>query len=155
MHAPTNYLLANMAVSDIIFILLVAICFLSVNLSAGLAEFICKFLVLAEISLTVSSITLTVLAVERCHALLKPFRTGLELKEDNIKEAIAFIWITCVLLCSPAFILKEWSEEHSTCVGPWTSHKNQAAKGYVIISAVLSIYIPLTVIIYCYGSLIR
>jgi len=49
----------------------------------------------------VLSFTLTVLAVERYHALLKPFSTGLRLKEDNIKQAIALVWISSVLVCLP------------------------------------------------------
>jgi len=70
MHTPTNYLLANMAVSDVITILLWPLYFFEVG------NFVCKSLVLCEISITISSITLTLLAVERYHALLKPLRTA-------------------------------------------------------------------------------
>ena len=40
-------------------------------------------MVLTNIAIMASSITLSVLAAERYHALLKPFRTGLRLTEDN------------------------------------------------------------------------
>ena len=109
MHTPANYLLANIAVSDVITISLWPMYFF------GSGVLVCKFVVLIEISIIVSSTSLTVLAVERYHALLKPFRTGLQLREDNIKQAIAFIWIASVILCFPEFILKEWSETHSAC----------------------------------------
>ena len=48
----------------------------------------------------VSSITVTVLTVERYNALLKPLRTGLRLSEDSIKKAIALIWVTTVFFKS-------------------------------------------------------
>ena len=85
MHTPTNYLLANMAVSDVITILMWPLYFF------GVGKFVCKFLGLVEISIMVSSTTLTVLAVERYHAILKPFRTGLRLREENSKLGIACI----------------------------------------------------------------
>ena len=58
----------------------------------------------------VSSITLTVLAAERYHAILKPLRAGLRLNEDKIEKAVAYIWIASVVICFPEFFLKEGSE---------------------------------------------
>ena len=78
MHTPTNYLLVSVAVSDVITILLWSLYFFPFE------RFICKVVVIIEISITVSSITFTVLAVERYHAVLKPFRAGLRLNDDNI-----------------------------------------------------------------------
>ena len=158
MHTTTNFLLANLAVSDIITVLVGPLCFASVlvgYLSDGFGRFACKFTVLNIIAIAVSSITLTVLAVERYHALLKPFNTGLRLKEDNIKQAVALIWTLSLLFCLPFFFLKEWSEIYSTCVGPVSLHMNQATKIYVIICFILSTYIPIAVLFYCYGSLIK
>jgi len=109
MHTTTNYLLANLAVSDVITILVGSLFYVSHlvgYLSDGFGKFACKFTVLITIAMTVTSFTLTVLAVERYHALLKPFSTGLRLKQDNIKRAIALIWISSVLFCLPFFFLK-------------------------------------------------
>ena len=158
LHTTTNYLLVNLAFADIITILMEPLFFFSdVNgfLSDGFGKFVCKFLVIEDISITVSSFTLTVLAVERYHALLKAFRTGLRLKGDNIKKAIILIWISSILFCLPRFVFQEWSETHSTCVGPWSFHMNQATKVCVIINAVFGTYIPLLAMLYCYGSLIK
>ncbi|CAH3166708.1 unnamed protein product, partial [Porites lobata] len=58
----------------------------------------CKLLVIVEVLKMVSSITLTVLAAERYHAVLKPLRAGLRLNEDNIKKAVAYIWIASVVI---------------------------------------------------------
>ena len=149
MHTPTNYLLASMAISDVITIVLSPLYLFQ------FAKFVCKVVVLFQIAIVVSSVTITVLAVERYNALLKPFRTGLRLSEDNIKKLIALIWFASILICLPEFFLNEWSEHYSTCVGAWTLHMNYPSKIYVVIIAVLSSYIPLAVVCYCYGSLIR
>ena len=158
MHTTTHFLLANLAVGDVTCILLAPLYFshLYGYLEGGFARiFVCKLLVFSEISYMVSALTLTVLAIERCHALIKPFRTDLLLNEDNIKRAIAFIWIVSVVICFPEFFIQEWSETYSTCIGPWSLHTNQAGKVFAIIFSIFSTYIPLIVFFYCYGSLIK
>ena len=148
MKAPTNFLLMSVGFSDVITILLWPLYFFE------FAKFLCKLVVLIEISIMVSSITLTLLAVERYHAVLKPFHTGLRLSNDNIKHAVASIWIASVIICSPEFFLKEWSETYSQCTGPWSLHMNQASKIYVFIN--LTIFCIQTVImLYCYGCVIK
>ena len=144
MHTTTNYLLANLALSDVITILLMWP--LTLILSSGFEKFICKFYVASILPIQVSSFTLTVLAVERYHALLKPFRTGLRLKEDNVKQAIAVVWISSVAICLPGFFLIEWSEIYSSCI---------PNKVYFIIIPIVLAYIPMIVFLYCYGSLIK
>ena len=124
-------------------------------LNDGFGKFACKFTVLSDVGISVSSFTLTVLAVERYHALLKPFRTGLRLNENNINKAIAFIWIASVLFCSPFFYFEEWSKADSTCTGPWSLQTSQASKRFAIIFGVFCTYIPIPVFLYCYGSLIK
>ena len=145
MHTPTNYLLANMAVSDVMSISLWPLNFFEFGTIA------CKFLALTEISITVSSVTLTVLAVERYHAILKPFRTGLRLREENSKLAIACIWITSVIICFPELIFKDWNETYSTCIGPWTLVMTEASKVYVMINISVT-FVQMAVMFYCYGG---
>ncbi|CAH3166721.1 unnamed protein product [Porites lobata] len=132
MHTTTNYLLVSMAVSDVITVLLWPLYYFS------FAKFVCKFSTLAEISIMVSSSTLTALAVERYHAILKPFETGLRLNKDNIKRAIACIWIASLIICFLEFFLKEWSETYSGCIGPWTLQMNEASQIYVAINLTIA-----------------
>ena len=106
-------------------------------------------------SVMTSSFTLTVLAVERYHALLKPLRIKLRLTEDNIKQAITLIWFSSFLVCMPEFFLREWKEPILKCVGPFTIHMNTESRVYFFINSVFSTYFPLAVMTYCYGSLIR
>ena len=137
-----------MAVSDVVTILL------SPAYYFEFAKFFCKFAAFAEVSIMVSFNTLTVLAVERYHAILKPFKTGLRLNEDNIKRAIAWIWIASFVICFPAFFLKEWSETNSSCIGPWTLQMNEASKIYVIIYLTINC-LQMVVTIFCYGCVIK
>ena len=148
MHTPTNFLLASMAASDIITILLWSFYFFE------FAKFVCKFVVLIEITLQVSSITLTVLAIERYNAILTPFRAGLWLTQDKIKYTICFIWFSSLVICFPEFFLKEWSETEETCIGPWTFHMSQASKIYMVINITI-VFLEMVTICYCYGCLMR
>ena len=148
MHTPTNFLLASMAASDIITILLWSLYFFE------FAKFVCKFVVLIEISIKVSSITLTLLAIERYNAILTPFRAGLWLTQDKIKYTICFIWFSSLVICFPEFFLKEWSETEETCIGPWTFYMSQASKIYTFINITI-VFIEMVTIFYCYGCLMR
>lgn len=157
MHTTTNYLLVNLAAADVLTILLAPLLMSSVvgYLTNSLGAVACKIIAVIDISIMVSSLTLTVLAIERYHALLNPFRTRLRLTEDNIKQAIALIWITSVLLSLPSFFFHEWREFDSACVGPWTLHMNKSSKVYFIFYTIFTTYFPLVIMIYCYGSLIK
>ena len=97
-----------------------------------------------------SSVTLTVLALERYHALLKPFRTELRLSDDNVKKAIVFIWTTSVVISFPWFFFEEWNKKDTSCVPPL----DKESKIYILLY--VSIFIlQSTIIFFCYGSLIR
>ena len=67
MKTPTNFLLMSLAFSDVITILLWPLYFFE------FAEFVCKLVVLIEISIMVSSITLTLLAVEKISRCTETF----------------------------------------------------------------------------------
>ncbi|CAH3108749.1 unnamed protein product [Porites lobata] len=157
MHTPTNYLLANMAVSDVITILLLSCKQFTENqlgrVSHKFATFACKAFSIVGICVMVSSITLTVLALERYHALLKPFRTELRLSEDNVKKAIVFIWTTSVVICFPQFFFIEWSEEDISCVGPFDK-MTEGSKIFTLLYFTIFI-MQSAIMIFCYGSLIR
>ncbi|CAH3017082.1 unnamed protein product [Porites evermanni] len=77
---------------------------------------------------------MTVLAVEKYHALLQHYRTGLHLREfeDNIKKA----------------------ETYKTCIDPYIRYLNQASKASLILDVVV-LFVQLSIMIYCYGSFIR
>ena len=156
MHTTTNYLLANLAVSDVIIIFTIPVHF------SNFSQFTCKFKVIGDIAIASSVLTLSVMAVERYHALLKPFRSNLRLNEENTKKAIALIWTSSTVLGFPEFFLNEWNhmrdnETNScpSCNGPWGFDPNVASKIYLIVYSIFTVYIPIVVFLFCYGSLIK
>ena len=149
MHTPTNYLLVIVAVSDVVTSFLWFLYFFEFEHSA-----ICKLAAIIEISIMISSITLTVLAVERYHAVLKPFRAGMRLNKHNVKKAISFILIASVIICFPEFLLKEWNKSNGECIGPWTLNMNQASKVYIMFNTSVTC-VQLAIVFFCYGCLIR
>ena len=145
MHSVTNYLLANLAVSDGLTILTTSWPLMLTN--NLLKKFDCRLTTLS-FTVPVSSFTLMVLAIERYHALLKPFRTGLRLKKENVKRAIAIIWISSVLICMPYAIMEsKWNEVVHFCI--------LSSKVYIFALHAMVVYIPSVVFLYCYGSLIK
>ena len=161
MHTTTNYLLANLAFSDTIAILTIPMYF---AYSGGLGlpvenlgNLLCKSVVIGDVAMASSASTLSLIAVERYHAILKPFSSNLRLNEENIKKAIALIWTSCIVLGSPGFLLHEWNNEtnYSSCDGPWGYELNLASNIYLIIYFIFTTYIPIVVFLFCYGSLIK
>ena len=145
MHSVTNYLLANLAVSDGLTIFSTILPFMLTHYF--LKKFDCRLTALG-FTVPVSSFTLMVLAVERYHALLKPFRTGLRLKQENVKRAIAIIWISSVLIFMPNAIMEsKWNEVVHFCI--------LSSKVYIFALHAMVVYIPLVVFLYCYGSLMK
>ena len=164
MHTPTNYLLASMAVSDVFTIIMIAahrFAFSQHILDEKFAHLVCKASPVITTFITifaiVSSTTLTVLAVERYNTLLKPLRTGLQLSEDNIKKAIALIWVTSVFVSIPNAFSQEFdriNRVRSGCVSQRDSIINLVWKIYLIVFNAIFL-IQSVVMVFCYGSLIR
>ena len=159
MHTTTNYLLASLAVSDAITIFTIPM-YIAYEGSFGsplenFSKFSCKFAVIGDIATISSTLTLTVIAVERYHAILKPFSSNLRLNEENINKAIVLIWTLSIVLGFPGFFLNVWDIEKTACDGPWSSEPNLARKIYLITSLIFTMYIPIVVFLFCYGSLIK
>ena len=159
MHTTTNYLLANLAVSDAIVIFTIPMYFAYsgyfVPPLENFSKFSCKFVVIGEIALASLASTLTVIAVERYHAILRPFSSNLRLNEENIKKAIALIWTSSTVLGFPGFFLNVWNDEKTSCGGPWAFKSSLPSKIYFIIYLIFTTHIPMVVFLICYGSLIK
>ena len=159
MHTTTNYLLANLAVSDAITIFTIALNFPYDEVFGpslkNFTKFSYKFAVIGDIA-TISSVsTLTVIAVERYHAILKPFSSNLRLNEENIKKAIGLIWTLSIVVGFPGFFLNVWNNNKTSCDGPFCSELNLARKIYLITFLIFTAYIPIVVFLFCYGSLVK
>ena len=159
MHTTTNYLLANLAVSDAIAIFIIPV-YIGNSGDFGLplenfSTFSCKFEAVGNIAWSSSALTLLVIAVERYHAILKPFSSNLRLNEENIKKAIALIWTLTTVLGSPGFFLNVWNNEKTSCDGPWAFKPSLPSKIYLIIYLIFTVHFPIVVFVFCYGSLIK
>ena len=153
MHTTTNYLLANLAASDSVFILMSSFYFFGhpdfvASLNDDFVKISCKSIVVMLISIASSALTLTLLAVERYHAILKPFTSNSRLHEESIKRAIFVIWFLSIVIGFPGFFLVECSKK-SSYVG------SLEVEAYVVIYSTFTAYIPTVVFLFCYGSLIK
>ena len=155
MHTTTNYLLANLAASDSIIILMspfYSVCFGNPDFVASrndvFVKISCKVIVVMYISVASSAFTLTLLPVERYHAILKPFTSNLRLHEESIKRAIFVIWFLSIVIGFPGFFLAESSKKYS-CIG------SSVVEIYFLIYSTFTAYIPTVVFLFCYGSLIK
>ena len=148
MHTTTNYLLANLAASDSIVILMFPFYFVCFDHDCDFVNSSCKFIVVVYISITSSALTLTLLAVERYHAILKPFRSNSRLHEESIKRAIFVIWCLSFAISFPGFFLVGSSKKYS-CIG------SSGVAIYFLIYSTFTVYIPTVVFLFCYGSLIK
>ena len=162
MHSTTNFLLVNLAVSDCLTLLVWPlhwqIWWREKRLYGITGELLCKTftgVTIIDVFCVVSSFTLTTLAIERYHALMKPFHTSLRLSIEYVQPTIAIIWFSSILLCLPDFILRSLDNEFNSCVGPWTMHMDNRSRIYVICNLVLSVYVPFFILLFCYGSVIR
>ena len=149
MHSVTNYLLANLAVSDVMIILILwpwMVCATNDFVTAMEQRSYCWMSVFGYINVVVSSVTLTVLAVERYHALLKPLRSRLRLTEDKVNKTIAAILIFGALTSLPSAFLKYKVNENFCLV---------SSKPFFFLFQAIVVYIPSAVFIFCYGNLIK
>ena len=159
MHTTTNYLLANLAVSDTIVIFTIPMYIVYSGYFVlpleNFSKFSCTFVVIGDIATASSASTLTVIAVERHHAILKPFSSNLRLNEENIKKAIALIWTSSTVLGFPGFFLNVWNNEKTSCDGPWAFKPTLPSRIYLIIYLIFTLHFPIVVFVFCYGSLIK
>ena len=162
MHTTTNYLLVNLAVADAITLLFSPMMFayglFSFHPSGTPGDYICKFFTgnaVVDVTITASVFTLTTIAIERYHAVVKPMRSGRRLTEDNVGRAIALIWGSSVLVSLPAFVMFSYDESEEECSGPWSLSMSERSKIYVIVNIIVVVFLPFLTIFWCYVQLIK
>ena len=158
MRTTTNYLLVNVAAADITTLLFMAVYLITGSVgkfpsSPALLSFLCKFISSSSIvivTLLATSFTMTILAFERYHALVKPLTLSGRLTNDNIAYVISAIWLVAIAMVTPIFVDFDYDLGAKQC-------SNVAGKKMVIyidcLFVVLTI-IPFTVIAFCYSQII-
>lgn len=163
MHTTTNYLLVNLAVADLLSLLLCpgvySFALRNIKLNQAVGDFVCKmFWGNAILSITVleSIFTLVVIAVERYFSLVKPFRTNARLGKQNVGHAITATWILASLVCLPGILSNNYVQGATKypCDRPWTmDNLDTLKKTYIIVFCILFMITPAAVILFCYLSI--
>lgn len=157
MRSTTNYLLVNVAAADITTLFFTAIHFIAArhrSLSpSALNSFLCKFIytnTITLVTLLVTALTLTLLAVERHQALVKPMTSSRRLTTDKIGYVIAAIWVVSLALVSPLFVTYNFDPKTFCSLGK----EDGKIVVYVYCLMVILTVIPFIVIAFCYSQII-
>ena len=169
MHTTTNYLLMNLAVADLLTLLLCpgvydfALNHFRINSSMG--DIVCKLFAgsaIVCITFDASVLTLCLIAVERYVAIVKPFKSSswnITSKKTGI--VIVFIWVLAIILTLPDSLWTEYSRDLTLgssrypCIRPWTLDHESTVKIYIITHCVILIVLPSILISFCYLSILK
>ena len=164
MHTKTNYLLMNLAVADLLTLLLCPglydFALTSVHLQGFLGDLICKLFAgnaVVPITINVAVLTVCTIAVERCLALVKPFR-DLRVSKDSDGKIIAFLWIFSLLSCVPDIFENTYVENASSkypCKRLWSFEEYFRHKPFIMFTSVCFAFVSSLVLLFCYFEIIR
>jgi len=162
MHTTTNFLLVNLAVSDVITLLwcprTYTFAFYPIHPTGSLGDYICKIFTgnaIISVAIASSVVTLTILATERYHALMKPMQSELRLTLERVKYVIGITWIVAILISLPDFSQNKYSERYGRCVCPFSLQIAYSLKEHVICTVILLGFLPFLILAYCYFQIIR
>ncbi|KAJ7394774.1 hypothetical protein OS493_000608 [Desmophyllum pertusum] len=159
MRTTTNYLLVNVAVADITTLFFTAIHVIISRFrsfsSQALLSFLCKFIYtnnIVMVTLLVTSLTMTLLAFERYHALVKPMSTSRRLTNGNVAYVITSIWLVAIAMVTPLFA----SFDYNSAMGSCSLGDADTTEMVIYIDCLFVILtlIPFTVIAFCYSQII-
>ena len=162
MKTTTNYLLVNVAVADITTLLFTAIHLIIGETSSNgpfpngaLGGFLCKFVytnTITIVTLLVTVMTLTIVAVERYNALVRPMRMSRRLTTEKIGCVIINIWLVAMVLVLPLLIVMD--REPGSTHGCSPGGAIEEIRIYVFCLVVTLTLIPFLFIAFCYLQII-
>ena len=157
MHTTTNFLLANLALADLLTLLwcIPGIALQYVTHPDGvLGDILCKFITmnhLAGISLLVAGLTLALVSVERYNALLHPLNASLRLTKENVGYSIAIMWIFGFIFVLPLFVVEHWGEARRSCLLDWERPSSTIYWSFLAMLVTITFF----VVCFCYFNIIR
>lgn len=162
MRTITNIMLVNLAVSDILSLIwsLPKRYFdvIDKHPSGEQGKWLCKFVAasnMAGITLAVSVYTLSLLAVERYHSLVRPFKPP-RIHENNVVYALTATWVAASGAQIPAFVGTTFNEVTCSCESPWTNNDTaRSMRDAVVVIITLNVFLPIIVISFCYALIIN
>lgn len=161
LRSTTNYLLLNLAISDLTsltFLLLMPIGSEIVLKDGAFSDFLCKFFISYHVPLTasfVSVLTILVLAIERYFAIVKPMRSGLRLREDNVHIAIVTAWVIGCIATLPYYIFGSYNAITGHCShGRNFKFSLQDQAIFVLVVQFCFVFLPFVVTTFCYFQIV-
>ena len=165
MHTVTNFLLANLAIADLLTLLfcpgMYDFALKGVKLSPGTGKIVCKLFAgnaIVPVPINASITTLCTVAVERYLALVKPFATKLRLTKARVKYAIGAIWAAAVGFAVFDFKDNTYEKDGKAlypCDRPWKVNVAAGDKEYVVIVSICQVILPFLIIFFCYWQIVR
>lgn len=166
MHTPTNYLLLNLAVGDLIALLFCPgfyeFALKNVQLGATVGDVMCKLFfgnATVCVAWDASILTLCVIAIERFISIVKPFNNDWALTKKRVSLAIVIIWVMAVSSSFPDILLTKHTNNRSClhfcspCARPRTVlNQSFLVKTYTVTHSVVLIVFPSAIILFCYIS---
>ena len=166
MHTVTNFLLANLAIADLLTLLfcpgMYDFALKGVHMEQLLGDIVCKIFAgnaIVSVAINASVVTLCTVAIERYLALAKPLRTNMRLKKKHTKYAIGLIWAIALLSNVWDIKLNNYVKDNNQvypCNRPWTVDVHPGAiRYYIILVCIFVLVVPVLVIFFCYWQILR
>lgn len=166
MYTPTNYLLLNLAVGDLIALLFCPgfyeFALKNVYLGARVGDVMCKLFfgnATVCVSWDASILTLCVIALERFIGIVKPFNNDWALTKKRVSLVVIIIWVMAVTSSFPDILWTKYINNRSRlhfcspCDRPWTVfNPSFLVKAYTVTHSVVLIVFPSAIILFCYIS---
>ncbi|XP_032229981.2 somatostatin receptor type 4 [Nematostella vectensis] len=169
MHTTTNYLLANLALADIItlstnpylykLLFNLVLHFSSNRWSLLAKDWLCRLIMengIVGVFICVSVTLLTVVAVERFNAMVKPLSPRFSIQKEQVWKIVILIWFVSVLLNIPIFIDVEFDPHTNRCISAldMTTYRKSTVV-YLAIYFGVNFFIPGVIITVCYLSILK
>lgn len=157
MRTTTNYFLLNVAAADITTLIFTAIHLIIPKMvpfrQGALGSFLCKFIYtnnITMVTLLVTALTLTLLAVERYQAMVKPLITSRRIDVERVAYFIIGIWMVSIGMTTPLFV----SVDYRSKTGCSPGNDLNEMRVYVTCLIITLTLIPFAGIAFCYSKII-
>ena len=157
MKTMINWLLFHLAIADLLVaVFFIPPCILShfIEQPNGVTgELLCKFIlngVLGWVAAAASSYLLVVIAFERYHATVYPFK---RLRGGLSSWVVPLVWIIAILLLLPSIVVTGYDGESPQCVKKYPDYST--ARAYTLAWSTCNSVLPMCIMGYLYFKIIR
>ncbi|EDO34428.1 predicted protein, partial [Nematostella vectensis] len=159
MHTTTNYLLVNLALADVCLFWFLFLHFSSNRWSLLAKDWLCRLIMengIVGVFMCVSVTLLTVVAVERFNAMVKPLSPRFSIQKEQVWKIVILIWFVSVLLNIPIFIDVEFDPHTNRCISAldMTTYRKSTVV-YLAIYFGVNFFTPGVIITVCYLSILK